>query len=241
MPTDFVKNLDKFRIGGKTLHGSEVTDHPRERLMSESGIFNDPHVTEEDKEEFFMETLDADDEETKLNSERRSNIMDRFTEDRSARGIIERKENREMAFEAFNASMRSQGRPEQTREEFDSGFTPPKNKQEGLQFVSKGKIRPPKPTLTDRIRTIEAKKGFSGIVKKETKFMVGEDGAEFVEVIPLQNDHRPVMDLGLNLGFKLGKTTRTKKVVDFDFFNEPKKKQATRSKKKQDFDFFGVY
>ncbi len=236
MPTDFVSNLDKFKIGTV----KKATSFPRDKLMRESGIFDDPSVTEEDKSEFFDETLDADSSENDLNFRRRSNLMDRFTEDRSARGIIERKDNRDLAFQAFNQSMRTQGRPEQTRTEFDSGFTKTDTK-EGLQFVERGKIRPPKPTVTDRIRTVEARKGFSGIVKKETSFMVGEDGAEFVEVIPLQNKDRAVLDLGLNLGYKLGKTTRRKKVVDFDFFNNPKKKQATRSRNKTDFDFFSVY
>jgi len=235
--SEFSKNLDKFRISTREDSASTL---PRDRLMRESGIFDNPDVTEADKEEFFTETLNADDEENELNFRRRSNIMDRFTEDQSARGIIKRKENKDMAFEAFNASMRLKGRPEKTRKEFDSGFTE-RDTQEGLQFIKKGKIRPPKPNVLDRVRTVKAKKGFSGIVKKETKFIVGENGSEFVEVIPLENDNRPVLDLGLNLGFKLGKTTRTRKTVDFDFFNEPKKKQATRSKNKQDFDFFEVY
>ena len=85
-----------------------------------------------------------------------------------------------------------------------------------------------------------AENNFTGIVKKRTSFMVAEDGAEFVEVIPLQNKHRPVMDLGLNFGYKLGKNTRKQKVVDFDLFNGKETKQSTRSNK-TDFDFFSVF
>ena len=85
-----------------------------------------------------------------------------------------------------------------------------------------------------------AKDGFNGIVKKQTSFTVAENGAEFVEVIPLQNNDRPVMDLGLNMGYKLGKNTRKQKVVDFDLFNGKKSKQSTRDNK-TNFDFFKVY
>jgi hypothetical protein len=239
MPTEFTKNMDKFRIS--TSDDGSVTKYPRERLMSESGAFDDPFPHEQ-KEKFFGETSDADHEENELNFRRRSNLMDRFTEDRSARGIIERKDNRDLAFELFNNSLLAKGKPEITREEFDSGFTK-RDTQEGLQFVTKGKIRPPKPTVTDRIRTVEAKKGFSGIVKKETKFIVGEQGAEFVEVIPLQNKNRPIMDLGFNMGFRMGKNTKKNSIVDFDMFNptgKKKNRQGTRNSK-SDFDFFKVF
>jgi hypothetical protein len=239
MPSEFTSNLNKFKISTTE---SSATKYPRDRLVRESGIFDDVNVSQAEKERAFNDTLDQDSAENELNFRRRSNIMDKFTEDSSARGIIKRKEMKDMSFEAYNNSLRARGKPEITREEWDKQF-PKRDTQEGLQFVSKGKIRPPKPTLTDRIRTVEAKNGFSGIVSKETKFMVGEKGAEFVEVIPLQNKNRPVMDLGFNMGFRLGKSTKKDNLVDFDMFNptgKKKNKQGTKNSK-SDFDFFNVF
>ena len=235
--SEFSKNLDKFKISTRD---NSVTSYPRDSLLRGSGFYDDENISEEKKEFVFNKTLEEDSEENERNFTIRSNLMDRFTEDNSASGIIKRKETKDMSFEAYNNSLRSQGKPEVTREEFESGFHV-RDRKTGLEYITnKNKIRPPKPKLTDRIRTVEAKNGYSGIVKKRTKFVAGEKGAEFVEVIPLQNKDRPVMDLGLNLGFKLGKNTRKQKVVDFDFFNGKKTKQSTRNNK-TDFNFFEVF
>jgi hypothetical protein len=184
--TDFRSKLDKFQIGSGE---SKVTGYPRMKLIKEAGFY-DNDISDENKTVAEVSTYKADQKENNLHSLSKSNIMDYYTEDNTATGIANRKDMRELAFMAFNNSLRSKGKPEVTKEKFEADLKSSKTneeKKEGLQFISAKGIRPPKPTMLDRIRIIEAEKGFKGIVKKETTFKVAEhDKPEFVSVVPLK-------------------------------------------------------
>jgi hypothetical protein len=184
--TDFRSKLDKFQIGGDR-HSKH---YPREQIVKKSGFYDNDNITAEEIEAKFWEAYNADQKENNLHSLSKSNIMDYYTEDNTATGIANRKDMRELAFMAFNNSLRSKGKPEVTKEKFEADLKSSKTneeKKEGLQFISAKGIRPPKPTMLDRIRIIEAEKGFKGIVKKETTFKVAEhDKPEFVSVVPLK-------------------------------------------------------
>ncbi len=183
--TDFRSKLDKFQIGSGE---SKVTGYPRMKLIKEAGFY-DNDISDENKTVAEVSTYKADQKENNLHSLSKSNIMDYYTEDNTATGIANRKDMRELAFMAFNNSLRSKGKPEVTKEKFEADLKSSKTneeKKEGLQFISAKGIRPPKPTMLDRIRIIEAEKGFKGIVKKETTFKVAEhDKPEYVSVVPL--------------------------------------------------------
>lgn len=191
--TDFRHKLDKFQIGSS----SKVTGYPREEIVRKSGFYSNGNISEKAKKRIFYNTYNADVNESELHSLIKGNIMDYYTEDNTATGIANRKDMREFAFNAYNNSLRSKGKPEVTKEKFEEelekgwskeGYKSKTNKEkkEGLQFISAKGIRPPKPTTLDRIRTIEAENGFNGIIKKETTFKVAEHNKpEFVSVIPL--------------------------------------------------------
>ena len=185
--TDFRSKLDKFQIGSGE---SKVTGYPRDEIVRKSGLYDNVNISEKAKERIFYNTNNADQKESDLHSLSKSNIMDYYTEDNTATGIANRKNMRELAFMAFNNSLRSKGKPEVTKEKFEADLKSSKTneeKKEGLQFISAKGIRPPKPTTLDRIRIIEAEKGFKGIVKKETIIKVAEhDKPEFVSVVPLK-------------------------------------------------------
>jgi len=64
------------------------------------------------------------------------------------------------------------------------------NSEKPSKFVNREthKIRPPKPVRSDFASIISAKKGFEGIVKKETTFKVAEGNKpEYVKVTPLKD------------------------------------------------------
>ena len=185
--TDFRSKLDKFQIGSGE---SKVTGYPRMKLIKEAGFYDNDNINDENKTVAEVSTYNADHKESDLHSLSKSNIMDYYTEDNTATGIANRKAMRELAFMALNNSLRSKGKPEVTKEKFEADLKSSKTneeKKEGLQFISAKGIRPPKPTMLDRIRIIEAEKGFNGIVKKETIIKVAEhDKPEFVSVVPLK-------------------------------------------------------
>jgi len=184
--TDFSSKLDKFQIGGDR----HTIGYPRNEIVRKTGFYDNDNISRKGKERIFDNTQNADQKESDLQHLSKSNIMDYYTEDNTATGIANRKAMRELAFMALNNSLRSKGKPEVTKEKFEADLKSSKTneeKKEGLQFISAKGIRPPKPTMLDRIRIIEAEKGFNGIVKKETIIKVAEhDKPEFVSVVPLK-------------------------------------------------------
>ena len=131
--TEFTSKLDKFQIGSK----EKVTGYPRDEIVRKSGLYDNVNISEKAKERIFYNTNNADQKESDLHSLSKSNIMDYYTEDNTATGIANRKNMRELAFMAFNNSLRSKGKPEVTKEKFEADLKSSKTneeKKEGLQL-----------------------------------------------------------------------------------------------------------
>ncbi len=114
---------------------------------------------------------------------------------------------------------RTEVKPKETEEEYHLRETERKKKiPETIKAMKKTKKK--QDDFDDFAESyydnVEAKNGFSGLITKPTRFLVGEDGAEFVSVTP-HKKNRPIMDLGLEMMNNTRLPRKKGKNLDFNF------------------------